>query len=183
MHSSGSRKPPIIVNINEITTMSRRKKGINSSAGIMRVRSRNMDRDVTSWTATSHRRVTERSEPSFEKDTTQRTARTAASSSELRANVHACFWMMRFSKRFAVTCRAKSEPRNFLRSSDPSRANGAGMREQWRSWRRVAPAEHAGIGVVDVMLITLAAPIACYRLRCATTLQWCAGTEAAQERP
>jgi hypothetical protein len=58
--------------------------------------------------STLHRRVTECSEPSFEKDATQRTARTAASSSEPRANVHACFWMMRFCKRFAVTCRAKS---------------------------------------------------------------------------
>src|SRR3954469_18418972 len=140
---------------------------MNSSAGIVRVCARAIWIDVAL-------RVTDAAKPSFEKDTTQRAARATASSSEPRANVHACFWMMRFCKRFAVTCRAKSELRNFLRPSDPSSAMAPVCTSTSRSWRLVAPAEHAGIGVVDVMRITLAAPNACYRLRCATTLQWCA---------
>jgi hypothetical protein len=79
--------------------------------------------------STLHRRVTERSESSFEKGTTQRAARTTASSSELRANVDACFWMMRFYKRFAVTCRVKANFTIFLRPSDPSSATAPSIRE------------------------------------------------------
>jgi hypothetical protein len=54
MHARGNWKPPIIVNINEIT-ISPRKKGMNSSAGIVRVCARAIWIDVAL-------RVTERSE-------------------------------------------------------------------------------------------------------------------------
>ena len=109
---------------------------MNSSTGVIRVCSRAIWIDVAL-------RVTERSEPSFEKDTTQRAARTAASSSELRANVHACFWMMRFCKRFAVTCRAKTELRNFFAAFGPAKCHGAVCVSTSRSWPRVAPAWRA----------------------------------------
>src|SRR5258708_36694563 len=47
-----------------------------------------------------------------------------------RTDLHACFWMMRFCMRFAVTCRAK-KGRRFISavSGKLSGAVGSGMRE------------------------------------------------------
>jgi hypothetical protein len=78
--------------------------------------------------------VAERSEPSFEDDSTQRTARTTASSSEPRANVHACFWMMRFVKdsllhvepkaNFAIFCGPRIPQVQWRRYARPRRDLG-----------------------------------------------------------
>src|SRR4051812_11189286 len=79
--------------------------------------------------STLHRRVTERSEPSFEKHATQRTARRVASSSEPRANVHACFWMMRFVKDSLLHVEPKADLAIFC-----------GLRIPQVQWRRYARA-------------------------------------------